>query len=148
MTNGDTYTSVSRDTQRIRARIYEAYHSTTSAHASTHMAVSRLLAQCERQFARYLPRDCSGPALDIGCGSGEFVLFLQRRGYNAAEGIDVSLEQIALAQTHGVKNMQQGNIFSYLGARVNHYPLITAFNMLEHLQREEMFHLMDLAKTI
>jgi len=144
MTDHDIQGSESGDIRRIRARIYEAYHTTTSAHAPTHSTSKRLLAQLGRQFGRYLPPDRSVPTLDIGCGSGEFVLFLQQRGYSEAEGIDVSLEQITLARERGVRNVRQDNVFSYVDKYANHFSLITAFNILEHLDRPEMFQLMDL----
>jgi SAM-dependent methyltransferase len=135
---------ISQQKRKIRDRIYSAYFTTTRAHAPGLMDQRKLVKQLRRRFGRYLPPDRSASVLDIGCGSGEFVLFLQEAGYEAAVGIDVSPEQVAIAHSRGAVNVHSGDIFSYLSNRADEYSLITAFNILEHLEREELFQLMDL----
>ena len=125
---------------RFRARIYPAYRSTTVDSGPKRMATNRLLAQYEHQFGRYLPEP--GPALDIGCGQGEFVLFLTRRGWEAC-GVDVSDEQVAIAHANGVNSVRQGDFAAALSEHRDYYQLITAFNVLEHLDRDELLATMD-----
>ena len=37
----------------------------------------------------WLPEDRDGKILDIGCGSGQFLYFLRKKGYTQAKGVDV-----------------------------------------------------------
>jgi len=41
-----------------------------------------------------LPEDKKAKIIDLGCGNGGFVYWLQQIGYQNAEGIDISAEQI------------------------------------------------------
>src|SRR4051794_36334144 len=50
----------------------------------------------------WLPEPRSTPALDIGCGSGQFLYFLRDRGYLNATGIDVDLAQVEVARSLGL----------------------------------------------
>ena len=132
-----------QDRERLRQRIYDSYQRTTASHGNREMPLEQLHSQFRRRWRLRIPQDHSLPALDLGCGKGEFVLFLQREGFSAAEGVDVSLEQVALARSLGARNVVQGSAHEYVTAHSERYGLITAFNLLEHLDRPEMLHLMD-----
>src|SRR5712692_9347044 len=55
---------------------------------------------------KYLPLlddlERSAPVLEIGCGTGGLLAYLERRGFSHAMGIDISTEQIAHARERGV----------------------------------------------
>ena len=42
----------------------------------------------------WLPEDKGAAILDVGCGRGEFLRFLQVEGYVNCEGIDLAEEQV------------------------------------------------------
>jgi SAM-dependent methyltransferase len=66
---------------------------------------------------KYLPllgglaRDAA--VLEIGCGAGELLAYLGRRGFSHATGLDISAEQVALAQRRGVHAVI-GDVFATL----------------------------------
>ena len=43
--------------------------------------------------------------LDLGCGYGEFVYFLQREGYAGAMGVDRNAQEVEVARELGVTNL-------------------------------------------
>jgi len=67
---------------------------------------------------------------------------LQADGFHA-EGIDVSPEQVALAQAAGVSNIRQGDFRAILAAHPAHYAAITATDLLEHLTKPEVLQTFD-----
>lgn len=124
----------------LRQRLYRSYGSTMVELAPNQMEMGQLLRQFERQFGRHLP--APGAALDIGCGEGQFVLFLTRRGWDAT-GVDISEEEVAIAHANGVEGVSQGEFAPTLAQHRDYFQLITAFNVLEHLDRGELLATMD-----
>jgi SAM-dependent methyltransferase len=122
----------------LRSRLYEEYASQHAGHASG--AAAALVYR--RDIRPLLPRPSLGPALDIGCGQGELVRLLQADGYDA-EGIDVSPEQVALAQAAGVRAVRQGDFGAALAARAGELGLVTATDVLEHLGKDEILATFD-----
>jgi SAM-dependent methyltransferase len=96
---------------------------------------------------KYLPRladlDRTRPLLEIGCGSGELLSYLGRRGFSHAVGVDISAEQIELAQRRGVRAMQ-ADLFDYLSKHQGELEAIVAIDVLEHLTRDELVRLAPL----
>lgn len=107
------------------------------------MPIPSQLRQLKQRWGRFLPGDLKARFLDIGCGSGEFLLFLQQLGYNGIEGIDISPEQVEAARRQGLSQVTQGDAKSYLLSRPAVYDVISAQSILEHMNREELFGLFD-----
>ncbi|MEM3891687.1 MAG: class I SAM-dependent methyltransferase [Nitrososphaerales archaeon] len=72
--------------------------------------------------------------LDVGCGIGGFLAYLQDIGIDAY-GIDVEKELISMAFTK--KNILVGDAH-HLPFRDETFDLIIAFDVIEHLQNQEM----------
>jgi 2-polyprenyl-3-methyl-5-hydroxy-6-metoxy-1,4-benzoquinol methylase len=96
---------------------------------------------------KYLPllRDVDPNAriLDLGCGDGRLVGYLARRGFTQAVGVDVSPEQVAIAQSRGL-DVACADLFAYLDASSEPYAAILAVDILEHLTRDELIRLAPL----
>lgn len=75
--------------------------------------------------------------LEIGCGSGALLAYLKRRGFSHASGIDISQEQVALAQQHGV-DVQRVDALEHLATPPRLYSAILAVDVLEHFARDEL----------
>lgn len=91
---------------------------------------------------RGVPRTAN--ILDLGCGSGALLAYLDRRGFSQAHGIDISGEQIARAHQRGV-NAVCGDALAHLADNVDAYDLIVAADVLEHFSRNEDLQLVQLA---
>jgi SAM-dependent methyltransferase len=131
--------------QQFRRRIYDSYRTTTAANplAGPTMPLAGRLEQYRRRWRRYLPESKQAAILDLGCGGGEFLLFLQREGYMRLEGVDLSPEQVEQARRHGLAGVEQGEALAYLSAGRGPYDLINIQNVLEHQTRPELLALLD-----
>jgi 2-polyprenyl-3-methyl-5-hydroxy-6-metoxy-1,4-benzoquinol methylase len=96
---------------------------------------------------KYLPLlrglDRSAPVLDVGCGAGELLDYLARRGFSHAAGIDISAEQIELAQRRGVR-ASVGDVFDVLARQQQTFEAIFAVDVFEHFSRDELVRLAPL----
>jgi len=98
----------------------------------------------KRRFSRFLPENRSARILDLACGAGHLLYCLQKEGYNNARGIDVSPEQVEVAAKRGVRNVEQADLFDYLANRSSSFDMITAFDVIEHLNKQEVLEFLDM----
>lgn len=88
-----------------------------------------------------LGRDRSQPCLDLGCGHGSLMHALKTLGFTRRQGVDRSPEQVALAQSIG-EVVEQGDIFECLRRQSsNSLGVITLFDVVEHLEKDEILSL-------
>jgi SAM-dependent methyltransferase len=134
------------DMDNFKRRIYESYRSTTSRNiykVGANRRRGNTQAMFEHRWGRFLPADRQSPILDVGCGSGEFLLYLQQKGYTRLTGVDLSSEQVRAARAAGLGNVIETDALSYLLNRPAHYTMISALSLLEHLTRDELFAHLD-----
>ena len=88
----------------------------------------------------------SARVLDLGCGSGDLLSYLNRYGFRLVEGVDVSEEQVELARSRGL-DASVADAMQTLRNRVGDYDLITAFDVLEHFSKGELLRLMEAVRS-
>ena len=98
----------------------------------------------KKRFGHLLPPDKNSSILDVACGVGYFVDFLQKQGYESAIGVDINPKSVELATKAGVKNMEQGDLFDYLPAHLEEFDLIIGSHVVEHFTKSEGMHFLDL----
>ena len=126
----------------FRGRLYERYVSTFKAEHSA--GADGSAAWWDHKFLPLLDDlDRSAPILDVGCGGGGLLVYLGRRGFSHATGIDISAEQVAIAQQRGVA-ATVADAFEFLAQHADHFQAIVAVDVLEHFTRDELFHLAPL----
>jgi len=91
----------------------------------------------------WLPQDKNISCLDLGCGAGDLILALQAVGFHNAIGVDGGPEQVVVAKTRGVSAVQAG-ILEYLQASDEFFDLILAFDVIEHLTKDEVLDVLNL----
>lgn len=89
-------------------------------------------------FSRFLPKTINTKILDIGCGDGGFVYWLQKNGFAFAEGVDISDEQVEQAKKLNIKNIYKADAQKFLASKKNIYDIIFAKDFFEHLNKEEL----------
>ncbi len=92
----------------------------------------------------WLPEDKTAKIVDVGCGSGQFIYFLNKHGYKNVIGIDLDDKQINFAQRLGL-NVKCTSAYEYLKDYQYNLDLIVMLDILEHLTLEELFSLLELA---
>jgi len=132
--------TITEDLSSLRDRLYESY---ASQHSGPGSADATRLAY-RRDIRPLLPPPSAGPVTDIGCGSGQLVRCLLADGYDAA-GIDVSPEQVALARSAGLTQVQAGDYLRVLADRPGRLAAVTATDLLEHLTKPEVLATFDAA---
>lgn len=98
----------------------------------------------EAYFGCLIPRNKKAKILDLGCGSGVFVAWLQSEGYKSVEGVDISPEQIGAGKKYGVKNLRRGDVLAFLGDKEEVYDLISAHDLIEHFEKDRILALLEL----
>jgi len=83
------------------------------------------------------------PVLDVGCGPGGFMEFLQSEGFCDISGIELSHEQAALAR-RSFPNVKEASAFDELPRYKDHFSLIAVFDVLEHFDRDEALAFLDM----
>lgn len=126
------------DRAEFRARLYEAYASHHAGRSGT--AAVRLAYR--RHIRPALPPARSGSVLDIGCGQGELVRLLLADGYDAT-GVNVSPEQVAMANAAGLDQVSLGDYRDQLEAQTGQVAAVTATDLLEHLTKAEVIQTFD-----
>jgi 2-polyprenyl-3-methyl-5-hydroxy-6-metoxy-1,4-benzoquinol methylase len=81
--------------------------------------------------------------LELGCGPGIFLTFLKNQGFSNASGIDISPEQVEIAQQQGL-NTQVANVLDYLKTTSEKYQVIFALDFIEHFTKDELLILVPL----
>ena len=127
----------------FRAELYERYVSTftKSEHEVSESDLHAYLVWCEYKYGplfQGLPKDA--PILELGCGPGDMLEFLRRSGFSAAEGIDVSPEQVQIATDRGLE-ARVADVFDCLASAPQRYRVIMALDFMEHFSKEELMRL-------
>lgn len=122
----------------LRDRLYRAY---ASQHAGQGDGRAAALVY-RRDIRPLLPSPSGEPVVDIGCGQGELVRLMLADGY-AAEGIDVSPEQVGIAHAAGLDCVRQGDYQDFLGECRGKLAAVTATDVLEHLSKDEVLDAFD-----
>ena len=86
-------------------------------------------------YRRFLPANKSIKILDVGCGMGHFLYFLEKEGYTNYWGIDLSPSQVRFVGKNVTKRVTLADAFDYL--RTNDaFDVIAANDILEHISKD------------
>ncbi|MDQ7842946.1 MAG: methyltransferase domain-containing protein [Armatimonadota bacterium] len=128
-----------------RERIYRRYFSSSYGEDNPlhGAAYEARLTALRDHLLRWIPAHRDSRIVDLGCGIGYAVDMLARQGYRQVEGIDVSEEQVALAQARGLP-VRKADAFDFLAPRREQFDAILALDVIEHFDRDELLRFLDL----
>ena len=126
------------DGSPLRHRLYQAY---ASQHAGCGDGEATALVY-HRDIRPLLPSHRDGPVIDIGCGQGQLVKLLLTDGYDA-HGVDISVEQVAMAHAAGLDCVRHGHYRDILTERRGQLAGVIATDLLEHLTKDEVLDAFD-----
>jgi 2-polyprenyl-3-methyl-5-hydroxy-6-metoxy-1,4-benzoquinol methylase len=131
-------------------RMYSQYARVRPNHPSP-SSLASLLSGSEvvfrKSFSPWLPASKNAKMLDLGCGYGEFVYFLQREGYAGAMGVDRSAQEVEVARKLGVANLHCVEAHEFLRGSLNEFDFISAIDVLEHIPKSEIPEFLDLVRA-
>jgi len=88
-------------------------------------------------YGRFLPSDKTSKILDIGCGCGLLLEWLNKRGYKNISGIDIDERQIIFARDLGLNANyipDATKIVEILKSQEKCYKLLIMTDVLEHIE--------------
>ena len=94
------------------------------------------LAQQHNAYCPHLKKNHKLPFLDIGCGAGEFIQFLNTQGISAI-GIDSDANEVIRAKNRGL-NVHCVDAMSYLKENKESFSGITLIEVIEHLPPDSL----------
>ncbi len=86
----------------------------------------------------WLPEDKNAEIIDLACGNGKLIDFFIKKNYHNVYGVDISKEQVDIAKQIS-SNIYNQDILDFLKDKNQKYDLITAFDLMEHLNKEQVF---------
>jgi 2-polyprenyl-3-methyl-5-hydroxy-6-metoxy-1,4-benzoquinol methylase len=90
----------------------------------------------------WLPNNKDIECLDVACGVGQMLYFLKQSDYKRLTGIDISHEQV-VASKKIWPNVLETNAIDFLKLYENKFDLITGFDIIEHLTKNEIFDFLE-----
>lgn len=129
-----------------RDRFYRSYISTkwNYTHTLSKEEYNLFAKTSKKRFRGIVPEDKEARIIDIACGAGHFLYFLQKEGYGYTQGIDLSEEQLETAKKMGIKNLHKADLFQYLPNHPQSFDMIVANDIIEHLKKDEVLQLLDI----
>jgi 2-polyprenyl-3-methyl-5-hydroxy-6-metoxy-1,4-benzoquinol methylase len=128
------------------ASVYDEYFESTYKHCNnlTPKHYEKMAEEFDTLYAGIVPRDKKTSFLDIGCGTGQFLYYLAKKGYRDFLGIDVSRQQIDYCKKNISENVHCVDAFEFLNDKVGSYDVITAHDVLEHIPKHNSVHFVQL----
>ncbi|HUF26444.1 MAG TPA: class I SAM-dependent methyltransferase [Gemmatimonadaceae bacterium] len=128
-----------------RARLYDTYVQARESMGATSLDDIATRTPYLRKLVRtHFPPSRDAHVLDLGCGHGSLLHVARGEGYQNVEGIDVSPEQVELAERLGIAGVRHGDVMDEI-ARCGDgvVDVVITFDVIEHLQRPELLSLAD-----
>lgn len=132
------------NSDEYRNRIYARYATQRNAEVTAHTRIDHAYnaGAILARLRDWLPAKHTAKCLDVGCGAGNFIFTLKQAGYADIAGVDVSPEQVQLARRISTA-VSEGDAVEFLRAHAAEYDLVTAFDVVEHLRKDELFGFLD-----
>lgn len=85
-----------------------------------------------------------GKVLDLGCGYGSFLFFLQSHGYRNVTGVDISTEEITVCKKLFISyTFHQADIYDYIRSTDEKFDVVYLSHVLEHVKKEDLFGFLE-----
>ena len=132
--------------ESYRRRLYAQYvsaHTSKLYGASSAEAIRKQFPLWLSIYGQFLPTSKTARTLDLGCGNGGFVWFLQQLGYAQSFGVDASVQQIGEARKLEVNNVVEGDLVEYLSSAESSFDFVACRDVLEHFSKNEVLQVLD-----
>lgn len=128
----------------MNSSVYDRYFSTHfgSIHDPRDFFFSHRYFQAN--FSSFLPSDKESRVLDIGCGTGHFLHYIDGLGYNNYFGIDISKEQIAYCKDHVTTSvLLVRDTQKFLKEHKDTFDFILMNDVIEHLPKDDIIPILS-----
>ena len=120
---------------------YSLHYSHWHPDTPEHVQVMRKYSAAE--IGRFLPKERTGRAIDVGCGFGYAMLALSDLGFANIEGVESSEQQAVRARKYGLQVSVTDDTLSWLSNRPDTFAVAVLTDVLEHFPRETQVPLLS-----
>lgn len=133
---------------QFRQALYDRYLSTFKDDGTWQRKRAVIHSWCEQNLQLFLKTlSKKSRILELGCGQGQVLDFLNEQGFSSVEGVDTSKEQVMVAKRYGLQ-VYHSDVFDFLHASHQGYDLVLAIDFIEHFTRQELIQLLYGIKEI
>ncbi|MBW1707099.1 MAG: class I SAM-dependent methyltransferase [Deltaproteobacteria bacterium] len=120
------------------------FESTFSRHnILTRDQFERACLEFDACYSSILPKDKNSKILDVGCGAGHFLYYLEKKGYKNHWGIDVSGQQVEFCEKYVTKRVSESDATTFLEDNDSAFDLIVVHDVLEHIPKDSTLALIS-----
>lgn len=130
------------DNSEMYAKYFDTVYADSNLMTKAHY--EKTAKEYDELYQNILPENEDSNILDIGCGTGHFLYYLEKKGYKNNFGIDISRQQIKFCKENITKKVKNIDAFEFLDRKENRYDVIAAHDLLEHIPKNESIKLMKL----
>ena len=132
--------------KQYRNRLYAAYgrHFQDSGHEFDTDASVRWGTPYRHYLHGWLPTHLNAEIVELACGGGRLLHFLNRAGYQQLTGVDISPDQIALSR-QVTPNVVHSDVISFLEQKPDSFDLVIGLDIIEHFTKPEVLRVLDLS---
>ena len=128
--------------RRIYGRYVEAASASLAPESVAGLAPRR--PSLRRFIARHFPPQRDAAILELGCGHGALLQIAREEGYPRMQGVDASASQVSAARRLGIDGVRHGELLPAVKQeRDASLDAIVAYDVIEHLTRDELIELID-----
>jgi len=97
----------------------------------------------KKNYLKWLPKDKDAKIIDVACGMGHFLHFLQGQGYRNFTGIDISQEVASFCEKMNFP-VETFDMFDFLETKTDFYDVVVFNDIIEHLNKKEILIILGL----
>ena len=132
----------------FRQALYDQYLSTFKDDGAWGRKRAIIHGWCQKNLQPFLERlSKQSRILELGCGQGQVLDFLNKQGFSSIEGVDASEEQVMAAERYGLQ-VYHSDVFDFLQTSPHAYDLVLAIDFVEHFTRQELIQLFSEIKKV
>jgi len=98
----------------------------------------------DRIYSKLLPQNKEAKILDVGCGAGYFLHYLEQKGYTNYYGIDISPECVEFVKNNITKRVEIADVFDFLKMKSNQFDAIIGNDVIEHIPKDKTLRFLNL----
>jgi len=132
--------------EKTRKKLFDEYFSSIFSHSNvfSKKEYENAFIQFELNYGTFIPSQKDIKILDIGCGTGHFLYYLENKGYKNFLGIDISPQQVNFCRNNVSKHVEKFDAFEFLKEKKNVYDVIAANDLVEHIPKGEVLKFLKL----
>ena len=96
--------------KKTRKKLFEDYFDSIFSHSNVFSKgeYENSFLQFDLNYGNFMPRQKEARILDVGCGTGHFLYYLAKKGYDNYLGIDLSPQQVDFCRKKRIRTGQDG----------------------------------------